>query len=274
MATWMNEANARDANSVGIQVPISEGLLAQSSHPVLGLPYSPANRRCGRLQRASHGPASKEEGNLQKPRLREDSLDFQEERDTVREQDPMLQLALNGDQEALGSVFASHMPQLYRAALRILGTPQDAEEALQDGLLGATLHLGGFECRARFSTWLTRVVMNAALMRLRKSRREVLLSIDQKLDRGAVGLADRVTDPSPNPEEIYQWKERLQLFERKLQKLAFRLPLSLVAAGCPGDEHTGSCRNIGSQDCNGKVAAPPGTPEAWNEEQYGLGLGC
>ena len=229
MATRMNAANARDANLLAIPVRISEGFLAQSSRPVLGLPNSPANRRCGRLRGASHGPASKEEGKLQKPRLREDSLEFQEDHNTAREQDPLLQQALNGDQDALGALFASHMPQLYRAALRILGTPQDAEEALQDGLLGAMLHLGEFECRARFSTWLTRIVMNAALMRLRKSRREVLLSIDQTLDRDAVGLADRVTDPRPNPEEIYQWKERLQLFERKLRSLpsGYRLVLWL-----------------------------------------------
>ncbi len=71
----------------------------------------------------------------QKPLLREDSMEFKGDRDTVRERDQALQLALNGDQEALGRLLVSYMPQLYRAALRVLGTPQDAEEAVQDGLL-------------------------------------------------------------------------------------------------------------------------------------------
>jgi RNA polymerase sigma-70 factor (ECF subfamily) len=160
-----------------------------------------------------------EEGMLEKPTLKERSLEFKGDLNKVREQDPGLQLALNGDQEALGRLLASHMPQLYRAALRILGTPQDAEDALQDGLLGALRHLGEFECRSRFSSWLTSIVINAALMRLRKSRREALTSIDQKLDRDGIALADRITDTRPNPEELYAWKERLQSFERKLQDL-------------------------------------------------------
>jgi RNA polymerase sigma-70 factor (ECF subfamily) len=114
------------------------------------------------------------------------------------------------------------MPRLYRAALRILGTPQDAEEALQDGLLSALRHLGEFEFRSRFSTWLTRIVVNAALMRLRKRRREPLTPIDQELDRYKVALVERVTDPGPNPEQIYEWRERLQIFERDLRKLPSR----------------------------------------------------
>ena len=201
-----------------IPLPAFESLLAQNSHLVLGLPNNTPPRR-GRLRRASCGPATKQEGMLQRPLLTEDSMEFKGDLNEVREQDPILQLALNGDQEALGRVLASRMPQLYRAALRVLGTPQDAEEALQDGLLGAMRHLAKFECRSRFSTWLTRIVINAALMRLRKSRREALTSIDQKLDRDEVALADKVIDPGPNPEEIYMRKERLQIIERKLQSL-------------------------------------------------------
>ena len=165
------------------------------------------------------GPASKEEGKLQKPRLREDSLEFQEDHNTVREQDPMLQLALNGDQEALGRLLASYMPQLYRAALRVLGMPQDAEEALQDGLVQVVQHIREFEGRSRFSTWLTRIVINAALMRLRRRRRKVVTSLDQPLARDEQPSAYSITDPRPNPEEIYVREERLQIFKHKLRNL-------------------------------------------------------
>jgi RNA polymerase sigma-70 factor (ECF subfamily) len=61
--------------------------------------------------------------------------------------------------------------------------------------------------------------MNVALMRLRKGRREVLTSFDPSHDRDEVDLAVTVTDPRPNPEEICVWRERLQMFERKLKKL-------------------------------------------------------
>ena len=75
----------------------------------------------------------------------------------------MLRLAMQGDREAMGSVFKGCMPRLYRAALRVVGTPEDAEDALQDGLLQAARHLPEFEGRTQFSTWLTQIVVNAAL---------------------------------------------------------------------------------------------------------------
>ncbi len=150
---------------------------------------------------------------------REDSLDFNADSYTVRE-DRLLHLALNGDQEAVGRLFASHIPQLYRAALRVVGTPEEAEDALQDGLLRALCHLREFAGRSRFSTWLTSIVINAALMRLRGSRREVMTSsLDQTLDRDDPPLANRIRDTRPNPEEMYAQEERLQILDRGLRRL-------------------------------------------------------
>jgi RNA polymerase sigma-70 factor (ECF subfamily) len=146
------------------------------------------------------------------------TLDCNEDRCTGRERDE-LRLALNGDEEALGSLIASHMPQLYRAALRFLGTPQDAEEALQDGLVQAVRHFREFEGRSRFSTWLTRIVINDALMRLRRRRRDATTSIDQKLGRDDLCLAESIADPRPNPEEMYAQEEWLRILRRKLQSL-------------------------------------------------------
>ena len=146
-------------------------------------------------------------------------MEFSEDRNAGSEPDQMLQLAMKGDREELGRLFATHMPQLYRVAFRILGTPHDAEDALQDGFLGAMRHLGEFEGRSRFSTWLTRIVINAALMRLRKSRREEAMSFDENLDHDEGGLAVTVTDPRPSPEETYVREERLQLFDRRIHDL-------------------------------------------------------
>jgi len=146
-------------------------------------------------------------------------MELKHNRDGAPQPDEKLQRALNGDREALGSLFASHMPKLYRAAFRIVGTPEDAEEALQDGFLCAIRHLGEFEGRSLFSTWLTRIVINSALMRLRKNHREVLTSFDQDRDCDETALAVALTDPRPNPEEVCEWRERFQLFERKLRRL-------------------------------------------------------
>jgi RNA polymerase sigma-70 factor (ECF subfamily) len=145
-------------------------------------------------------------------------LDFNANSHTVREE-RLLHLAMKGDQEALGHILASYMPQLYRTALRVVGTPQEAEDALQDGLLRAVCHLREFAGRSRFSTWLTTIVTNAALMRLRRVRPERVTSIDQKCDREEQPMVNRIPDSGPNPEEMYARQERLQILKRGLQSL-------------------------------------------------------
>jgi RNA polymerase sigma-70 factor, ECF subfamily len=171
---------------------------------------------------------------LRKPASKELAVRLQGNRDSVGQPEQWLQRALNGDREALGHLFASHTPQLYRVALRILGKPQDAEEALQDGFLNALRHLRDFECRSRFSTWLSSIVINASLMRLRKSRREVLTSFDQELERDKVAWADRIADPGPSPEELCVWKERLEIIEGILRSLPEALRSVLRLRGVQG----------------------------------------
>ncbi len=140
--------------------------------------------------------------------------------ETNEERDRLIRLALNGDREALDRVFASYMRPLYLAALRVLRSPQDAEDALQDGLLAAFQHLREFQGRSQFSTWLTRIVINAALMRLRTTRGRVVTSIDEELlGHDHVSLAVKLADPKANPEEKYAQEEQVQILEHRLQSL-------------------------------------------------------
>ena len=140
--------------------------------------------------------------------------------ETNEERDRLLGLALNGNQEALDRLFASCLRPLYQAALRVLRSPEDAEDALQDGLLAAVRHLREFQGRSQFSTWLTRIVINAALMRLRKSRRQQAASIDEEpLGRDDRPSAAKIADPRPNPEELYTQGEQFRILEKGLQNL-------------------------------------------------------
>jgi len=141
------------------------------------------------------------------------------DRETVHKRNTGLQLALNGDREALGRLLASYRPQLYRIALRVVGTPQDAEDALQDGMVQVVQHFREFEGRSQLSTWLTRIVINAALMQLRRSRPEVTTWIDQKLDEDVLSLADTIAAPGPSPEELCAQEELFQILKLKLQSL-------------------------------------------------------
>ena len=129
-------------------------------------------------------------------------------------------LAIDSKGDALDELFTRCRDRLYKTARRVMGNSNEAEDALQDGLLSAFRNLSGFKGRSQFSTWLTRIVVNAALMRLRQIRLEAIISsIDQKLGPEKQALANRIPDPGSNPEERFVRQERFQILEQKLQNL-------------------------------------------------------
>src|ERR1700680_4387679 len=99
-------------------------------------------------------------------------------------------------------VISRYSPVLFRVALRRLGNVEDAEDAVQDALLSAHKHIGQFEGRSQLSTWLTRIVTNVALMKLRRHSRYETLSLDQDREEDGVALAHELIDAGPNPETI------------------------------------------------------------------------
>jgi len=110
--------------------------------------------------------------------------------------------ALRETRESLGEALLAHHPQLYWQALRILGNHEDAEDALQDGLLSAVRHFDEFEGRSKLSTWLTRVVINAARMvrRGKHSYRETSLeNLFLRQDETPIQIPD---DSQPDPEQL------------------------------------------------------------------------
>src|SRR5208337_1173120 len=80
----------------------------------------------------------------------------------------IVQKAIAGDTEAQEHLFARHRPRLYRTAVALLRNKEDAEDAVQDGLCKAYTHLRSFQGRSSFSTWLTSIVINSALMSRRR----------------------------------------------------------------------------------------------------------
>jgi RNA polymerase sigma-70 factor, ECF subfamily len=136
------------------------------------------------------------------------------------------ELQFSGGQEILSEVFSRRKSQLYRTAFRVLRSHEDAEDAVQDGLLAAIRNLASFEGRAQFSTWLTRIVVNAALMRRRKVRGHITTSIDKENQENGGILGSTLADPSPDPEQTYaRWERR-----RKVRQWLKTLPAPQRAA--------------------------------------------
>ncbi|NDQ57247.1 MAG: sigma-70 family RNA polymerase sigma factor [Acidipila sp.] len=129
--------------------------------------------------------------------------------------------ATAGDPDALEHIFSRHSPALYQTALRLVGTPEEAEDVVQEGLLNAFRNLRRFEGRSQFSTWLTRIVINAALMRLRSRRSRPVVSLDEKLStEDETTFADQFADAGPNPEQVYAREELRSILYRHLARLS------------------------------------------------------
>jgi RNA polymerase sigma-70 factor (ECF subfamily) len=75
-----------------------------------------------------------------------------------------------GDRSAFGELVKRYQGKVYRLALRFAGSPEEAQEVLQETFLNAFRNLEGFRAESAFSSWLYRITVNAALMHLRKGR--------------------------------------------------------------------------------------------------------
>jgi len=135
------------------------------------------------------------------------------------EEPGLLREAIAGDQGALEILFAQHSRALFQTALRLLGNAEDAEDALQEAMLAAYRNLPRFEGRSQFSTWMTRIVINAALMRRRSKRAHPALSLDDSSEE-KTPIAERFADGRPSPEQLYAGTELSERVKENLQTLS------------------------------------------------------
>lgn len=93
----------------------------------------------------------------------------------------LLERLRSGDDGAFEQLVRNTTPRLLAVARRITGNDEDARDAVQEGFISAFRALGKFEGHSRLSTWLHRIVVNAALMRLRSKRLKPEESIEDLL---------------------------------------------------------------------------------------------
>jgi RNA polymerase sigma-70 factor (ECF subfamily) len=110
--------------------------------------------------------------------------------------------------EELTAIFVDHWQSLYRIAMRWLENHADAEDAVQEAFLSAYTHLDQFKRQARMSTWVTKIVINSARMKLRRRPRKVHVALsDRTQDHDSERLLERLRDRRPNQEEVSQRNE-------------------------------------------------------------------
>jgi RNA polymerase sigma-70 factor (ECF subfamily) len=138
-----------------------------------------------------------------------------------------------GDPEALSVLFESCRRSLYCTALRILARRQDAEDAVQDAMVAAFTHLHQFQGRSDFRTWATRIVINAALQQIRRSRTRLNVAFDQ-VDDEFHAFREYLRDPQPTPEEQLQVLEHREMLEDALHKLPVEIRRAILLCKSTG----------------------------------------
>jgi RNA polymerase sigma-70 factor, ECF subfamily len=148
--------------------------------------------------------------------------------------DGSLALAANNENSiAFATLSEPYREQLFRAAHRITRSHEDAEDAVQDTLLRAFVHMGEFEGRSNFGTWLTRIAVNSALMILRRKRatRETAMGDN---DDFCDELRYKIADYAPNPETRYAQTEELKHLTTAIHRLRpnLRVVLQILLKEC------------------------------------------
>ncbi|WP_415366503.1 RNA polymerase sigma factor [Saccharothrix sp. BKS2] len=141
------------------------------------------------------------------------------------EDGPLLAAAVRGDPAAFDELVRRHTGRMYRVALRVVGDPVEAEDVVQDAWISAWRALPRFRGDAAASTWLYRVVTNAALVHLRRARPTVPLESapEPRADGGpeVALLRNEVTDVVLRAIATLEPTQRVPLVLRELEGLSY-----------------------------------------------------
>jgi len=136
--------------------------------------------------------------------------------------------AKGGDITAFETLVGRYERKIFRLAQNITQNKEDAEDVMQEAFLKSYQHLGEFQGNSRFYTWLVRIAVNQALMKLRK-RRPNQVSLDEEVDTGEDTMPREVEDWGPSPEERYKQAELSGILSSTIAELEppFRIVFQL-----------------------------------------------
>ena len=160
-------------------------------------------------------------------------------------EEKLIRAGQRGDHQAVETLFRRYHRPLFQTALRVLGNTEDAEDALQDGLLSAYRNLKRFEGRSQFSTWLTRIVINAALMRRRSAKARPAVSLDEPPREDELPATERFADGGLTPEQVFENTEIREMLSENLDKLSPLLRTAFVLREVQGYSTGEAAKKLG-----------------------------
>jgi RNA polymerase sigma-70 factor (ECF subfamily) len=119
----------------------------------------------------------------------------------------LVSAARQGDVNAFSKLVSKYDRNVFRIANHITQNREDAEDVVQDAFLKAFQNLDRFQGQSKFYTWLVRIAVNEALMRLRKRRNAKTVSIDEDVETDEGTMTREIADWTPDPEQQFRQSE-------------------------------------------------------------------
>ena len=141
----------------------------------------------------------------------------------------LVRRAKSGDSAAYSELVTKYEGKVFRLAKNITQNDEDAEDVLQDAFLKAYEHLDDFQEQSKFYTWLVRIAVNEALMRLRKRKTDRTVPLDEPVDTGEETVIREIAVWEDDPEQKYEKTELRRILDEAVQSLkpAFRTVFQL-----------------------------------------------
>lgn len=124
-----------------------------------------------------------------------------------------------GDMSAFSDLVNHYERRVFRMAKQITQNDDDASDVLQETFLKAYTHLEDFQGNSKFYTWLVRIAVNEALMKLRKRRSDRTVPLDEPIDTGEDEVAREIAVWDQNPEDSYSREELGRILDEAIQSL-------------------------------------------------------
>jgi RNA polymerase sigma-70 factor, ECF subfamily len=127
--------------------------------------------------------------------------------------------ARTGDVQAFTELVNHYERKIYRLAKHITQNDEDAEDVLQETFLKAYEHLDSFQGNSKFYTWIVRIGVNEALMKLRKRKGDRTVPLDEPVDTGEEMVAREIAVWEDNPEQRYSREEMREILDSAIKTL-------------------------------------------------------
>jgi RNA polymerase sigma-70 factor, ECF subfamily len=131
----------------------------------------------------------------------------------------LLAQSREGDTRAFAELVRRYEGKIFRLAQHITQNREDAEDVLQETFMKAYEHLDQFKGDSKFYTWIVRIAVNQALMKLRRRKTDKSVSLDEQIDTGEDTIVREIAAWDEDPEQQFSREELGSILDRAIQSL-------------------------------------------------------